>query len=110
RMVVDHIEDDLDVGAMQLSHHGLEFANLLTHVAGTAVAGSGRKEIRRVVAPIIAQALVEQMLIIQKVVNRHQLDPGDPKLLEVIDYGRARQPEISPSESFGNFRMPLRET
>ena len=71
---------------VQFPHHGLEFADLLPVIAGTRISRLGRKEIHRVVAPIIAQALVEQMLVIEEVVDGHELHGGDAELLEVLDH------------------------
>ena len=57
RMVVDHVEDDLEAGVVQPGDHLLEFGEREVWVAG--VATDGREEADRVVAPIVGQALVQ---------------------------------------------------
>ena len=57
-VVVDHVEDDLDAGVVEALDHGLELADR----AACQVARLGREEADRVVAPIVAQALGEQVL------------------------------------------------
>src|ERR1700677_4625165 len=51
RVVVDHVEDDLDAGLVQLLHHRLELADLLTALAGAGIAVVRREEADRVIAP-----------------------------------------------------------
>ncbi len=81
RMVVDDVENHLDAGRMQLAHHRLE----LVHVPLRAVAHLGREKADRVVAPIIAKALLDEMAIVDEGVNRHQLDRRDAEPLQMID-------------------------
>ena len=74
-VVVDDIQDDLDAGVVQILDHLLEFADRVARPAGVAgVARLGRKESQRVVAPVIAQPLVEQMTVVDEVMNGHELD------------------------------------
>ena len=58
-VVVDDIQDDLDARVVQILDHLLEFADRVARPAGVAgVAGLGRKESQRVVAPVIVEPLL----------------------------------------------------
>ena len=91
-VVVDDVEDHLDAGAVQRLHHLLELAHLAAELAAGAVAHVGREEADRVVAPVVAQPLVEQDLVVDEGVHRHQLDRGDAELAQVLDDRRVREP------------------
>ena len=87
-MVVDHVEDDLDPGLVQAAGHQLE----LVHVAARRkVARRRREEPGGVVAPVVRQAALGQVSIVEERLHRHQLDRGDAELHEVIDYPRVRE-------------------
>src|SRR5690606_15093914 len=72
-VVVDHIEDHFQPGVMQMSDHLLEFADVFRGQVGRV----GGKEADAVVAPVVAQVLVQQVLVIDKGMDRQQLDAGD---------------------------------
>ena len=85
-VVVDHVEDDLDVRLVQRPDHGLELLHLATRRGrACAVLRVGGEEADGVVAPVVGEALVDQGGVVGEVVHRHQLDRGDPELLEVVD-------------------------
>src|SRR5207247_11439385 len=65
-MVVDNVENELDAGVVQ-SRNGRSKC-----IEGTidSVAGIGSEEGHRVVAPVVAQAALDQMPIIDKRVDR----------------------------------------
>ena len=44
------------------------------------VVGVRGEEAERVVAPVVAQALLEQGAVVDELVHRHQLDRGDAEL------------------------------
>ena len=54
-VVVDHVEDHLDAGAVQRLDHALELAHLLAADAGRGVVGERREEADRRVAPVVGQ-------------------------------------------------------
>ena len=61
-----------------------------------------REEADRVVAPVVRQALVDQVGVVDELVHRHQLDRGDAELGEVLDDRRvARSPAYVPRISSG---------
>ncbi len=80
-VVVDHIEDDLETGVVQVRNHFLEFGNLAARQV-TRVRGEERDA---VVAPIVGHALLQQMLVVDEGMNRQQLDGGHTQLANVLD-------------------------
>ena len=76
-VVVDHIEDDLEACGVKAAHHGLklgdDFARLIRH----GVVRLGREETKGVVAPVVAQADSAQTIILEELVDWHELDRGD---------------------------------
>ena len=88
RVVVDHVEHDLDTGVVHRAHHALELLYLLSAIPGGGVAALRREESDGVVAPVIAKPLIEQGRILHELVNRHELEGGDAELLQVLDHSR----------------------
>ncbi len=100
-VVVDDIEDHLEPGPVQSAHHGLELAHLLPEPPG-GVADMGRHETDRVVAPVIAQPLIDQMPIVDEVMYRHELDRRHAELQQMIDDGVRSQPQIRAAQVLGH--------
>ena len=107
-VVVDHVEDDLDAGGVHRLDHALELLDLVALAAG-GVRRVRREERQRVVAPVVAQALVEQRAVLDELVHRHQLDRGDADLLQVLDDGRVRQAGVRPAVLLRDLRVELGE-
>ena len=76
-VVVYHVQNDFDSGAVHGFHHGLELADLIAAVAGGGIAGFRRKEADRVVAPIIVKSALQQVRVVHEFMHRHQLHGGD---------------------------------
>ena len=99
-VVVDHVEDHLDAGLVHGLHQRLELLHLLAGLALRGLAGTGGvvgvrgEEGEGVVAPVVAQSLVEQGAVLDELVHRHQLDGGDAQPLEVVDDRGVRQPGV----------------
>src|SRR5262249_5103765 len=89
-MVVDDVEDDLDAGVMQ-SRHGRS-KRVERRLDG--ITRLGGKEAYGIVAPIVAQAALDQVPVVDKGVDRQQFDGGDAKPLEMIDDGGSSQTAI----------------
>ncbi len=84
-VVVDHVENDFEVGVMKAVHHFLEFADRVDRRREETRVG--REEANCVVAPIVGEPFVEQMAVVDEGLNRHQLDRRDAKALDVIEHG-----------------------
>ena len=104
-MVVDNVENELDAGVVQ-SRNGRSKC-----IEGTidSVAGIGSEEGHRVVAPVVAQAALDQMPIIDKRVDRQQFNCGDPETLEMIDHCGGGQAAIRSAPCRRHVLAQLRE-
>ena len=80
-MVVDHVQQDFDAGVVQALDHGFE----LGQIAAAEVARFRREEAQGAVAPVVAQAAIEQKPVVHEGVNRHQFHGGDAERLQVFD-------------------------
>ena len=107
-VVVDDVEDDLDAGGVHRLHHRLELLHLLAEPAG-GVVGVRREEAEGVVAPVVAQALVEQRGVLDELVHRHQLDRGHAELLQVGGDRRVRETGVRPALLLRHVGVQLRE-
>ena len=105
RMVVDDVEDHFDARRVQRLHHRLE----LVHLARRGIAGLGSEEADRVVAPVVAQPLLDETAIVDERVHGHQLDGGHAKPFQVVDHRRRREPGIGSSKRRRHVRMLHRE-
>src|SRR5262245_38063814 len=85
-MIVDHIEDDFDAGVMQ-SRNG---RSKRVERRARSVTRLGREEAQRVVAPIVAQAALDQMTIVDEGVDRKQLEPAGAEPLTLGKEGGRR--------------------
>ena len=75
-VVEDHVQHHLQTVAVQLVHHVTKLgAHVGVQAAG--VGGLGHKEVQRVVAPVVAQAFVQQVRLGQVLVHRQQAQRGD---------------------------------
>ena len=89
-VVVDHVQDHLDAGIVEVRDHLLEFGEGEIRVGGIA-AGRG-EEADRVVAPVVLEALFDQVAVVHEGVDRQQLDGRDAELS-----GCSRGPPGAPS-------------
>ena len=65
---------------------------------GGAVARLGREEADRVVAPVVAQPLLDQVAVVDEGVHRHQLDRGDAEPPQVVDHRRGGEAGIGAAQ------------
>ncbi len=94
---------------VQRPHHGLELLDLLAQLSGRRVLVVRGEEPDRVVAPVVAQALVEQGRVLHELVHGHQLDRGDPEVLEVLDDERMRDARVGAALALGDARVEFGE-
>ena len=92
-------------GIMQPRHGGAECVERIV----LRVARFRRKERQRVVAPVIHQLLLDQRAVIDKAVNRKQLDRGDAEPLEMIDHDGRRQAAIGAAQAWRHVFTLLRQ-
>ena len=107
RVVVDHVQDDLDVGLVEGLDHGLELLDLLTLGAVGGVGVVRGEETDRVVAPVVRQALLLQVGVVDELMDRHELDGRRAQVLEVVDDGGLSQTCVGAPQFLGNHRVQL---
>ena len=90
-VVVDDVEDHFEAGGVKRLHHLLELAHLSAAVALRGVFAVRREVPVGVIAPVVAQAFVEQVLLVDELVDRQQLDRGHAERGQVLDGGRMRE-------------------
>ena len=86
-VVVDDVEDDLEAGGVQAAHRD---AHLVDGVVGE-IARLGREEADGVVAPVVAQALLQQGAVLHEGMDRQQLDRGHAEPAHMVDEVRIAQ-------------------
>ena len=86
-VVVDDIENDLDPGIVQPLDRGLEAGDRLRRQK-TRIR---REKADRIVAPIIDEPAFDQMAVVDRGMDRQQLDRGDPEADEIIDHRRRNE-------------------
>ena len=109
-VVVDDVEDDLDVGVVQVAHHRLELLHLRAGTAARRGVGVvGREEGDRVVAPVVREALLLQVVVVEELVDRHELHGGDPEPLVVLDHHRVREARVGAAQLLREIRVLHRQ-
>src|SRR5688572_8832062 len=101
-VVVDHIEDDLDAGLMQPIHSRGDFFEL----TGSHISRLGRKESKRVIAPVITQVTFQQMPILGKGMYGKQLNGGYTYLVQMVDQYLTIQARKGTPDVIRNQGMP----
>jgi hypothetical protein len=108
-VVVDHVEDHLDARGVEVLDHLLELGD--RPQPGRARVLRVRCEVGdRVVAPVVGQAALDEVVLVEVVVDGQQLDRGDAEVAEVADDGRVREAGVGPAQVLGDVRVRHRET
>ena len=66
-----------------------------------------REEAEGVVAPVVAQALLEQRAVVDELVHRHQLDRRHAELGQVVGDRRVREAGVRAAQLLGDVRVQL---
>jgi hypothetical protein len=93
------------ITSMHGLHQVLELGDHLLD-APRGVGAVRGEEADRVVAPVIAQALVREVVVVDEVMNRHQLHRGDAEPGEVLDDGGVRHARVRAPLVLGDRRVP----
>ena len=72
-----------------------------------AYVGVRGEEGEGVVAPVVAQALVEQGAVLDELVHRHQLDRGDAELGQVLGDRGVREAGVRAAQLLGDVGVQL---
>ena len=70
----------------------------------------GRKKTQSVVAPVVGQATLQQMTVLEKMMHRHKFNRGDTELLQVFQDRLRREARVGAAQVFRHFRVQLRKT
>ena len=106
RVVVDDIENDLEARGMERLHHAFELADLLPLGSPAGVPRVRGEEPDGVVAPVIREAPVHQVLVGDKLVDRHELHRRDAQGPQVLDHRGAGQARVGPPPLRWDIRVP----
>ena len=63
------------------------------------------EEADRVVAPVVRQAALDEVVVLHELVHRHQLDGGDAELLQVLDHHRVGERGVGAADLLGDVRV-----
>ena len=89
--------------------HRLELLHLLAAVAEARVAVVRREEADRVVAPVVAQAPLEQRAVVDELVHRHQLDGGHAERLRWSMTAGCAERRVGAAQLLRDVRVALRQ-
>ncbi len=104
-VVVDHVEDDLDAGAVERLDHLLELVHLLAEASAGGVAAGRREEAERGVAPVVLETAGDDLRLVGDLVDGEQLDGGDAELAQVADGGLGGEAGVGAAEGLGDVRV-----
>ena len=89
--------------------HGLELLHLLAVRRVGRVVGVRSEEAEGVVAPVVAQTLLQQRVVLHELVHRHQLDRGHAEPGQVLGDGGVGQAGVRAAQLLGNVGVQLGE-
>ena len=92
---------------MQPRDHLLEFAQRVGHVG--SVARIRREKADRAIAPIVFEALLEQIIVVDEGMDRHELDGRDAERLDVVHDGLGAEPGVKAPELLVDLGVQLGE-
>src|SRR5258707_2685309 len=94
RVIVDDVENDLYPGVVQPRDGQAKAVKRSIQ----SVAYLGREEAQGIISPIIVQAVLGQMPIVDECMDGQEVDRRHAKSLEMGDYGRRAQPPKGPAQ------------
>ncbi len=111
-VVVDDVEDHLDAGRVQVADHRLELLHVGARRGEPRRAGARVPEVRgeegdRVVAPVVAQPALHEGVVVDELMDRHELDRGDPEALQVRDGRRVRDRRVRAAHLLGDLGVQV---
>jgi hypothetical protein len=101
-VVVDDVEDHFEAGGVQGAHHHLELAHAFERRRRRRVARVRREVGQGVVAPVVGEAALDQVPLVEVVVHRHQLHRRHAEREQVLHRGLRRQTQIRAAQMLGN--------
>lgn len=109
-VVVHHIENDFNAVAVQHANHGLELLHCTQHVIGSTESKVRSEERESVVSPVVLQTLIQQVLFVNMMMNRLQLNSSDAKFLQVLNHRLGTQTSIGSANVLGYVGVQVGKT
>ena len=94
---------------MQRSDHRLELTHLVPARIGGRVARLRREVADGVVAPVVDQAVADELIGVEKMMHRHQLHRCHAQLLQMVERCGVRQSGIGSAQVLGYVCVAFRE-
>ncbi len=94
-VVIDHVENDLDVGGVERLHHFLEFADLPAEGSGPGVSRVRGKKADGIVSPVVGKSFVLEELIVDEMMNGQEFHGRDPEFPKIVNRGIGPERGIS---------------
>src|SRR5262249_12158894 len=104
-MVVDNIENHLDSGVVEQGNGGAERIERMIQ----RISWLRRKKAQGAVTPVVDESPLDQMAVVDKGVNRQELDRRDAQLFEMLYDGRRCQAAEQTAPGWGNVFPQTRE-
>ncbi|VTY32308.1 Uncharacterised protein [Xylophilus ampelinus] len=104
-VVIDDVDHQLHAARMHRVGQGTEFGGGRGAGPAAPVAGLGREEGDRAVAPVVRQAQLLQPLLVGAVLHRHQAQRGHAQALQVVEHGRLGQAGVGAAKGLGHVGM-----
>ncbi len=94
---------------MEGAHHRLELGDLFAALPVGGVLVVRSEEGDRVVAPVVGEALLEEVGVVHELVHREQLHRRHPQIREVLDGGGVGQAAVGAAQALGDAGVTGRE-
>ncbi len=103
RVVVDDIQNYLQAGIVEASHHLFKLAQAV--LAAGSVTWIRREKTNRVISPIVGQILFEQLIVVDKGMYGQKLNGSDSERLDIADHFLGGQSRVGSAQFRRHGRM-----
>src|SRR5262245_57577727 len=95
---------------MQRLDKRLKFRDLLAEHSAARVASVRREKSDGIVTPIVGEAAIDEMLVGDEFVYRHQFDGRNTQRAEVVEHRGTDQAGVGAAQTLGHLRMARSES
>jgi hypothetical protein len=108
-VVVDDVDDDLEAGRVERPDHHLHLADRV--LAGSGGVGGLRREVGEgVVAPVVPEAPLHEVPVVDERLDRLELERGHAEGDQVVDHRLAGEAEVGAAQLRGHVRVTHRRS